>query len=103
MELLPYENLFDILLPLPYQQIICFCLSNWEYYNNIGQDNIFWASKAFRDLNVPVKEFNLTYLKGRKRYLELLAKIGGNCIPGSEKIIGVNECLVLASSRNDSI
>ena len=100
MESLPYETLFNVLLPLPYQEIITFCQINRQYIN-ICQDSNFWATKAHLELKIPFNEFYQTKLSGPDRYLQLLAEVGGRCVPGSERSVDVNICLGLASKHNN--
>jgi len=100
MESLPYETLFNVLLPLPYQEIITFCQINRQYFN-ICQDLNFWATKAYLELKVPFEQFYQTSLAGPDRYLQLLAELNKICLPGSERSVDVNICLGLASSHNN--
>jgi len=100
MEQQPIENIYNILLYLPYETIINYCLTNRQYYN-ICQDKYFWSLKAYLDFGVTSSEFNNTTLIARKRYLQLLAELGKTCARGSEKVVDINDCLELAIYNDD--
>ena len=53
---IPLETLYDILLFLPYHDIINFCQA-YKELNEICKDNRFWADKAYHDFNFPKKIF----------------------------------------------
>jgi len=97
---LSYEVIFQFLLPLSYEDIINWCVTNKEY-QSICQDTHFWIIKATRDLGVSPEVFTNTTLSPRERYLQLLAEIGNICVRGSERVIGVDECLLSATKQND--
>ena len=46
---LPYEISYEVLMPLPYRDIIAYCKSNKRAYN-ICLDDKFWMEKLDRDI-----------------------------------------------------
>lgn len=82
MQLLPNENLFQILLPLPYEEILDKCRTSSQF-NNICQDQHFWSEKLKRDFPLASKNPNLT----AKTQYELFYKDNpcwiGNIVRGS--------------------
>ena len=69
MQPLPHENLSQILLSLPYEEILDKCRTPSQF-NNICQDQYFWSLKLKRDFPLALRDRQLT---ARQQY-ELLYK-----------------------------
>lgn len=70
---LPYENLFNILINLPFNDIINYCLVNLNAAA-ICNDNSFWKQKAFYDFGISSRDFDRydkTSLDAKSRYIQL--------------------------------
>src|SRR5947209_1734286 len=101
MEYLPVENLYSILLNLPYLDIISYCGVNVQA-RSICNDSYFWQQKALHDLNISSDEFYQTDLDARSRYVQLLSTIGNACVPGTERFtFRLGDCLYEASLIGD--
>jgi len=100
MEYLPTEIIFNILIHIPYESIINFCLVNQQYYT-ILNDNNFWATKAHLEFNVIHQDFFNTNLQPSYRYVQLLTSYGIRTLRGSEKFTDINICLSLSSYQNN--
>lgn len=99
MESLPYELLFKILLPLTYEDIIKTCLTN-QYYQNIYHDTNFWKTKVTQDFQIKT-ELLTNKIEGPNLYLYYLYHEKWICLPGSEKVIDINDCLEVAIDNGD--
>lgn len=90
---LPYETLFQIMLDLNYDDLVFgICQSN-KTTQDICNSRDFWIYKLQKD-GYPHEDaftdFGETSNPSR-RYLELISMI--KCVPGSEKVIGYNNCI----------
>lgn len=97
---LPPEVFFNILIKLPYQNIITYCSTN-KVANTVCEDNFFWQQKANFDFGILAREFNETNLTAELRYIEYLTIIGKDVVPGSENFIEVDTCLYRAAFNNN--
>jgi len=70
-EHLPRDIDLQILLSLPFEDIMVFCKTNIRY-SLICSDKYFWETKAALDFRVSPSEFNKTTLNGPNRYLQFL-------------------------------
>lgn len=97
MDILPLENLYQILFLLPYNEILSFCKTCKKHYM-LTKDNFFWSKKAkidFGNDSIIFIENNLPL----NAYLELLSKY--HYFPGCEKIRGLWSCVsLLAKEKN---
>jgi len=101
METLPTELIYELLLIMPYEEVINLCQTN-QFYLSICKSNGFWIDKAIRDFNVTRKEATrYENVTPYWRYIQLLAKFRGVCIPGSEKVVDSDTCLYNASKQNN--
>jgi len=66
---LPQELVSQILLPLDYEEIMQYCLTN-RVAREICQSEWFWNQKALYDFGVPITVFPTSpvelYLKGKE-------------------------------------
>jgi hypothetical protein len=99
---------YDILLRLPYEDIIAYCLTHRQGYQ-ICQDNNFWEKKLKLDFPSIEKVLDLPYetnlrlgsniINWKERYLEELSV--KDVSYGSEKYIPINLCFVRAVKKNN--
>jgi len=102
LEDVPIEILYKFLLPLSYVQIINFCLTNRQYQELICQNWHFWATKANKDFGITSNQFyNMIYRNPQLNYLALITTKNRKCIRGSEKVIDINTCLMLATDEGN--
>jgi len=103
---LPYEVIYPLLLNLPYDYILPFCLTSRKYYS-IYLNNEFWINKSYNDLSfnhqykeIFEKVFN-TKTTTREFYIASLTIYQNRCVKGSEKYISADMCLLSAIDNND--
>jgi hypothetical protein len=96
---LPIDLRRQQILYLPYADILELC--DLPEYEQLCQDQYFWAQKAQIEFNVSPSKFGQTELKPYLRYLELLSTRGGKCTYGSELVTTPNQCLISASRQGD--
>jgi len=110
---LPYENIYSILLSLPYQSVMSFCLTCHDYYH-IWLNTNFWSLKANYDLyhthnqdgiiiKTPIthQQFNSGLISPNLRYIQLLYETLTKCERGTHLFINVDTCLIMSAFHND--
>ena len=84
MNLLPYENLLNIALNIPYEELSPLCNTN-KTFHKLCNDPYFWSIKAQQDFDVPSEEFYLNLTNPRERYFRYYLEYAeNNLVPYNE-------------------
>lgn len=98
MESLTQEDLFEILLHLPYKEVLKKCQVS-EAWNNICQDEVFWMRKALLDFKIAASTFYFigeSDLSNKERY-----KLIDSIVPTKEQIKKLNRIAPQWDPTND--